>query len=255
MRDLRAGQFPHARSTAALAGIALALAACAGGPGGVDGPPGGGPLGGPGGGGLILFVSPFGEAFRSTPDQPWPVADWFMGADEDLDGVLTYDEFAADGLRWFAHLDADRSGRLDQAELADYETALRAFSGPSREPGGPRPEGGPPHAGPGGRERLSLAPPQSRGGGGRGGPPGGGGAGRPRSGPQGYGAVAEAGFFGLPQPVKAADVNVDQRVTAEEWATMTRRWFLQLDTDQDGRLTLAALPKTPLQRRFEAARR
>lgn len=248
MRELRAGSIPLARSIVLLAVAGVALAACASGPGG---PPGRGPAE-RGGAGLILFVSPFGEAFRSTPDQPWPVADWFLGADEDLDGIMTYDEFAADGLRWFAHLDTDRSGRLDQAELADYETALRAFAGPVRGPeGAGRPESGPAQGGPG-RARLSLAPPQSRGGG-RGGPPGGGG--RPRSGPQGYGTVADAGFFGLPQPVKAADVNVDQRVTAEEWATMTRRWFLQLDTDQDGKLTLAALPKTPLQRRFEAAAR
>ncbi|HRJ65019.1 MAG TPA: hypothetical protein PLR59_11800, partial [Brevundimonas sp.] len=73
-------------------------------------------------------------------------------------------------------------------------------------------------------------------------------------GPQGYGIVAEAGFFNLPQPVKAADVNVDQRVTAEEWTAATQRWFLALDTDRDGRLTLASLPKTPLQLRAEARR-
>ena len=47
----------------------------------------------------------------------------------------------------------------------------------------------------------------------------------------------------------AADVNVDQRVTAEEWAAATQRWFLSLDTDRDGRLTQAGLPVTPLQAR------
>ena len=51
----------------------------------------------------------------------------------------------------------------------------------------------------------------------------------------------------LPQPVKSADVNIDQRVTGEEWAAATQRWFYSLDTDRDGKLTLATLPRTPLQ--------
>ena len=67
----------------------------------------------------------------------------------------------------------------------------------------------------------------------------------------GYGRIAEAGWFNLPQPVKGADVNVDQQVTGEEWTAAVSRWFLALDTDRDGRLTLATLPKTPLQTRAE----
>lgn len=222
---------------------AVALSACAG-PG--MGP--GGPFGGPGvdrPAPPSLFVSPFGEVFVAASGEPWPVGDWFLGADADLDGVVVYDEFAADGRRWFDHLDADRDGRLGQAELWAYEASLREIGG-GMGAGGP---GG--HArGPGPRPNgatLGLAPPQTGGGSNirrQGGP----------RGPRGYGIVAEAGFFNLPQPVKAADVNVDQRVTAEEWTAATQRWFLALDADRDGRLTLASLPKTPLQQRAEARR-
>ncbi|MDP3802689.1 hypothetical protein [Brevundimonas sp.] len=256
MRHPHASNPPARRFARAFAAGLLSvvvLAGCAGprmGPGGPPGGPGGGRPAAP-----ALFVSPFGELFVGAPGNPWPTADWFIGADEDLDGVLVFDEFAADGRRWFDHLDADRDGRLGQAELWTYEAALRQYGGgPGGGPGGGSSgPGGGPGGGPAG-----LAPQTGPGGG----PPGGSragpdGGGPPRSRPrrqQSYGLVAEAGFFNLPQPVKAADVNVDQRVTAEEWAAATQRWFLALDTDRDGRLTMAGLPETPLQRRAEARR-
>jgi hypothetical protein len=193
-----------------------------------------------------LFISPFGEAFVGEPGQPWPSADWFTGADDNLDGVVTFAEFEADGRRFFATLDTDGDGRLNQEELAAYEASLRRFSEMGRPgPGGP---GGRPGGRPGGgmaalpdvdSATLGVAP-QSNGGsqmrrqgGGRG--------------PGGYGLIAQSGFFNLPQPVKSADVNVDQRVSAEEWAAATQRWFLSLDTDRDGKLTLATLPIIPAQ--------
>jgi hypothetical protein len=98
-----------------------------------------------------------------------------------------------------------------------------------------------------------------------GGPPGGGGMGRggrgggmggqgPRGGgPHGGGAatslLAMAGLLNVPEPVKAADVDVNQRITPEEWSRAGDRWFDLLDTDRDGVLTLAELPRTQLQER------
>jgi hypothetical protein len=92
-------------------------------------------------------------------------------------------------------------------------------------------------------------------GGGRGGPGGGGGDDGPRrSGLRGGGAtsvLAMAGLLNVPQPVKAADVDTNQRITPEEWSRAGDRWFQLLDTDKDGVLTLAELPRTQMQQRGE----
>lgn len=237
----------------AVAGLAVLLTACASGIGGRETPfaPQGPPR-------PSLFISPFGEPFVAPADQPYPSAVWFAGADTDNDGAVTLAEFTADGLRYFALLDTDRDGRLNQTELTAYEQDLRRFGGMGmgRRAGGEGPVGFPtinvPGPAGGGEaipladtSTLGVAPQQgqpgsrrSRGRGGR---------------PAGYGPVADSGFFNLPQPVKSADTNLDQRVTSQEWAEATQRWFYSLDTDRDGKLTLATLPITPAQ--AAAARR
>lgn len=244
MHDPHAAPKPPAFRFSRALGAGLLCAAVVGGCAGPRMGPGG-PFGGPGENRpapRALFVSPFGEVFVGAPGGAWPVADWFRGADSNRDEALAYEEFAADGRRWFDHLDTDRDGRLGQAELWAYEASLREIGG-GMAPGGPGGGAGGPGPRPNGAT-LGLAPPQTAGGSNirrRAGP----------RGPQGYGLVAEAGFFNLPQPVKAADVNVDQRVTADEWSAATQRGFLALDTDRDGRLTLGSLPRTPLQLRAE----
>jgi hypothetical protein len=208
MRYSRAGLIP-------LAAALVAVTACAGGQqGGPGGPGGGTPRVEP------LFISPFGEPFMGEPGGAWPVAEWIAGADADADGAIAFAEFQTDGHRWFVHLDADENGRIGYSELAAYEEGLADMRG-AQATMGPVGRGGPPSTG----SHIS-----------RGG-----------VGPQGYGRIAEAGWFNLPQPVKGADTNIDQQVTGEEWSAAVSRWFLALDTDRDGRLTLATLPETPLQ--------
>lgn len=227
-----------------LGSLAVCLASCASAPN--QPPRGPGPQ---------LFISPFGEPFPGAPGGPYPSAAWFERADSDRSGQLTLAEFSDDGLRYFASLDLDGDGVIGPSEIAAYEAALAPLS--RRGPGaGPR-EGGR-RAGGGGRPPMKMnvaaEPQQPPGrGGGRGGRGGQGGPGRGAAGarPAGYGPVADAGFFDLPQPIKAADVNVDQRITAEEWAAATSRWFVLLDKDQDGVLTLATLPTTASQRRAQ----
>ena len=217
-----------------------------GGPGGPRGP--GGPDG-PQGPRPGLFVSPFGALFASQPGAPWPVAVWFSGADADSDGRVTLEEFTADGVRQFRTLDTDRDDRLTPDEIGVYEQSLAEARArmPGLEGRGPRGQG-PRMQGSRRDPSLNLAEPQQQG-------PRGAGRQRAPTGPLAYGPIAAAGFFNYPQPVKAADLDTNQTVTAQDWAQATERWFVVLDADRDGALTLATLPPTPLQQVAERASR
>lgn len=245
--------FSSLRATCILLFAALCLGACASGPP-QDGPrgdwgkaprprpPGEGEAGGPPRRmHPQLFISPAGEPFRAEPGAPYPVAAWFAGADADHDGVLTRDEFVADCLRFFDRLDTDHNGVIDGFEVSAYETQvapeiLQGFQGDGRGEGGP--PGGGRHGGGGG-------PPgggEGRGGGKRGG-----------AGPMG-GMLQGATPYSLlaePQPVMASDGDFDRRITRAEAIKAAKARFTLLDTDGDGRLHLADLPKTPLQARLE----
>ncbi|RZJ87584.1 MAG: hypothetical protein EON88_22675, partial [Brevundimonas sp.] len=194
---------PLARAAAlGAASLTLSLAACASSPGGPGGPGGGGPAIGP-----QIFISPFGEPFKSQPGEPYPVAAWFSGADTNGDGAVMLDEFTADGLRYFAVLDQSRDGEISPGEVAAYETTVdRAFlsietlmTGPG---GGPRRGGGRPSAALNMAEPAQGAPQQ----GGNSGLDNGLGNDRPRAQRSAASSsrIAQAGLLGVPQPVKSA---------------------------------------------------
>jgi hypothetical protein len=195
-----------------------------------------------------LFVSPFGELFFSEPGQPWPTLVWFSAADTDGDGRMTLEEFTADGARYFRTLDTSRDGRLTPDEIAVYEDALAAAR--ARLPGAQSRPNRPGVRLQGYRSdlNLGLAGPAPQQQGGRRRPE------RAPTGPLGYGAIAAAGFFNYPQPVKAADTDMNQTITTQEWTQATERWFVALDSDRDGALTLAELPRTPLQQLMDRDR-
>ena len=250
------------KSLAAVGLVAITCAACASGPG--MGGPERGPEGPPPPMGPQLFVSPFGEPYQSQPGEPYPVAAWFAAADTDGDGKVSKAEFMADGDRFFAALDANSDGIIGQAEIVAYEAmTARLFAGRQgmgggmgggmRGPGmgGGRPPGG---GGLGLADDAQEGPMGQDGGMGRpgGGRPGGQDGDGPRSGPRGgmveRSPLAMAGLLNVPQPVKAADVDVNQRITPQEWTQAGDRWFRLLDKNQDGYLTLAELPETQMQR-------
>jgi hypothetical protein len=170
-----------------------------------DGPPG-----------MRLFVSPSGEPFRGVDG----LADWFLAADADRDGVLTLAEFRADAMRFFKVLDADGDGWIDGFENSAYEREIAPeITSFGAGPGG-RPGGGCPPSG-----RPSRT--KGKGGG-------------PRQG------AARFSLLNEPQPVRGADLDLSQRVSAEEWAKTAGRRFARLDLDGSGKLTLAALrPRLP----------
>ena len=268
------------RTTFVLMFAALCLAACESGPP-QDGPRGDWgraprqpPPGDEGEGGQPrpphrqLFISPAGEPFRAEPGAPYPVAAWFAGADTNHDGALSREEFVADAMRFFAILDVDHNGVIDGFEVSAYETQiapeiLQGFRDVPGGDGAAAPRGG----GGGGRGHGG-----GMGGGGRGGHGGGGGGGmggmggggdagggspdgakRRSGGPMG-GMLQGATPYSLlaePQPVMGADADFDRRITRDEAIRTAKARFALLDTDKDGRLTLAELPKTPAQLRSE----
>ena len=158
------------------------------------------PLQAPQGG---LFISPFGEPFRS----PVGLLDWFTGADADRDGTLTGKEFTADGLRFHARLDANRDGRVDGFENTAYEYEIAPEILPQSSAfRGDRPEG----RGPAPRAR-------------------------------GLEGASTFGLLDEPQPVRGADLNYDGKITVDEQSKAAMRRFGLLDPEATGRLDFQAL--------------
>ena len=187
-----------------------------------------------------VFISPAGKPYRADEGQPYPVARWFAAADADHDGRITREEFRADAAAFFAELDANHDGVIDGFEIQTYEQKIAPEILPRIE-------------GLGAGEGMDLALGKRR----RNGEPEIGASrgalgGREAAGdhrPQG------AGLFGLlnePEPVSAADTSFDGRVTKVEFLAAADRRFAALDPMNTGALTLATLPKTPVQQALKA---
>ena len=168
-----------------------------------------------------IFLSPMGEPFRSEAGQPYPSAVWFAVADKDKDGALTHDEFVADALRFFETLDTNKDGKLTPDEVGHYEAVIAPetsiysarpddfFDRSRRE-----------------QDRGAMADSRDYGG------------------PMGAGRYA---WLNVPEPVVAADLDVDRIVTRDEFATAAARIFERLDVLNRNKLRLSDLPRTPQQ--------
>jgi hypothetical protein len=210
------------RSLGLTVGLAAALSSCASAPPGPPGPPRGAERG-PSRSSPQLFISPAGEPFRAPSDAPYPVATWFAGADANHDGALNRNEFVADALRFFVVLDTDQNGVIDGFEVSAYENRIA-----------PEILGGP---APGSQRQGPMGPGQH-------------GNDGSRPGQQSATVLQGAALYGLiaePQPVMASDGNFDRRITRGEAVRAAKTRLALLDTDRDGLLRLAELPKTPSQ--------
>ena len=168
-----------------------------------------------------LFISPAGQPFRSAPGEPYPVVRWFAGADKNGDGRLDRAEFRADAETFFKFLDKNGDGVIDGFELSYYEhTVVPEILGAYR--GGVSSDGAAGHEH--GRRQPDVLGLQ--------------------------GAVSFE-LFSKPEPVASADLQVDGHITAAEFLTAADRDFDTLDKAGRGYLTLADLPKTPLQAALE----
>ncbi len=184
-----------------------------------------------------LFISPMGQPYRAARGEPYPVAAWFASADVNHDGRLDRIEFRADAAAFFGVLDANHDGVIDGFEIQSYEQSvapeilpqiegLAAGEGMDLSLGRRGRSAGPAI----GATRGSL---RSRG--------------LPNERPQGAGLY---GVLNYAEPVSAADANFDGKVSRAEFMQAADARFTAL-ADGAAFLTLAGLPKTPVQLALE----
>ncbi|MDO6416441.1 hypothetical protein Q4F19_18805 [Sphingomonas sp. BIUV-7] len=162
--------------------------------------------------GPTVFLSPMGEPFRSE-DKLSGAEHWFVQADKDNDRRVTKAEFQADAARFFATIDTDHDGVIGPEELLHYETDIApevmvtsTYGDVSKikvDSDG----------------KLTDPPYPTRLGAGR------------------YSWII------TPEPVIAADANMDRGVTKLEFEVAAAARFKILDRNGDGVLVRAELPK------------
>jgi hypothetical protein len=194
-----------------------------------------------------VFISPCGKPFRAAPEAPYPVADWFRQADRNGDGKLDHAEFTADAEAFFALLDRNRDGYISPYELSYYEAkiapeVLGGRYNPTSDAaenrrnllwkvqmggGGPHPSG-------------DVEPPMPK---------------FPQGPNEAANGASPFSFFNEPEPVAAADLHFRGMIPKADFIALSDIHFAALDSDKLGYLTLASLPRTPMQKLLARGRR
>jgi Ca2+-binding EF-hand superfamily protein len=176
-----------------------------------------------------IFFSPAGEPFRGADKGDYAVALWFAKADANHDGVLSKEEFRADANRFFEVVDLNHDGKIDAAEVKNYEMKIAPeVLARSFDSGDVVGSSGPKDIQPHNDSRLGNVSSQIN-------------NGQNRQG---------AGFFSFldePEPISGADIDFNNKITKDEWLAATNRRFGRLDQEGTGALKLSDLPKTPIQ--------
>jgi hypothetical protein len=168
-----------------------------------------------------IFMSPMGEPFRAGANDPYPSVLWFAQADADHDGKLTRAEMLADADRFFARLDVNHDGEIIPTENRVYEDEIapeiRSQVGREDNP-------------------LDFSKPVKR-------------NKRAPIMPEGAGRWSS---LPIPQPVIAADSDMNRGISRAEFRAAANERFDRLDSARRGYLTLATMAKTPMQAAAEA---
>lgn len=178
--------------------------------------------------GGVPFISPMGEPIRARTPNEDTLARWFNQADRNHDGFLTPDELVADAVSYFAILDTNNDGQIDPDELQRYEwqvapeIQVNARLRKARVPGEKSSKA---DADPNGddSDRGQRRRPSDR---------------NMDYGPQG---AARYALLNMPEPVSAADADLNRAVTLQEFKDAALQRFALLDKQHTGRLTLQEL--------------
>ncbi len=148
--------------------------------------------------------SPNGEPLSGGPlgkvSCDLALSGWFDRVDTNRDGAIDGSEFDADAMRQFAAMDSDKDGYLTPPELSIYRAPYR-----------PEPRT---------RQRRDRNERRSF-----------------WDWSKDDDELGDLPRNNLPDPVMAADTNLDQRVSLAEFRAYARRKFAMLDIDRDGKLS------------------
>lgn len=168
-----------------------------------------------------VYLSVMGEPFR-TANGGDPFDLWWELADKDSDGTISRLEFLSDAEAFFSNLDANDDKVIDADEMAEYERLApgrtRAAGGGAQEVSSSRPK--PKSSTPVEEGQVAIVS-----------------SGNVPSATRIHPGGGRINFSEVPQPVAMADLNLDRRVTLDEFIKTANRRFSNYDVDQDGRLT------------------
>ena len=163
-----------------------------------------------------------GEAFRTNDSGEEPFDQWFALADADGDGSISRLEFRTDAETFFATLDNSGDKVIDADEMAAYERdtpgRTRAAGGGAATPSSDRPK--PKSSTPVPKGHVAIVT-----------------SGNVPSATRIHPGDTRINFAEVPQPVAMADLNLDRRVTLDEFLKTAGKRFTNYDVDKDGRLT------------------
>ena len=175
-----------------------------------------------------IFIAPSGEPFRVYGKVPYPVAQWFAGADKNGDGQLDLTEFTADFMRFFDQIDLNHDGAIDSSEKNRYETVVVPETLGSSWQLSARKEDEAEDVDFGSGDDQGATTLKKD---------------KPRYGSNPIGA-AQFDLLGIPEPVAAMDTELRGRITRRAAEEVAGQRFNALDEQHLGYLTLAALPPT-----------
>jgi Ca2+-binding EF-hand superfamily protein len=188
--------------------------------------------------GGIPFITPMGEPIRARTPNEDTLARWFYSVDLNRDGYLTPDELQAYAARYFAILDTNGDGQIDPDELVRYEWQVAPEIQVNSRFRHARAPGEPPPKVDASDDQQSEHRRGHSGGDGQGDSPGD----RPRDGaPAGLQGAARYALLNIPEPVAAADADLDRAISLQEFKQAALERFNLLDTHHEGRISLQEL--------------